>query len=382
MVMATIASLPVELLFMVIEEAKYHKGLKTLRCVNKLLCELVEPILFETVVFDSKSKLGSSLEMLCAVSDSDSQRSRPIGLYVQCLIIRCFGRVFSGPRTLSSNREDDSDLLRKMKPDEIQREFDERLLKALGSLKRLKSVQVFSGFDCLSPSSLWSSLLTHHISLTSLIVWAKTEKSLLDYLNSYSGIKELRIHRAWVSSDTTVDRELAEYFVETVLPRHQQTLRDLTVTAAEEGPWAAARWNSEQYEVGEELRSLEVSVNSEEVGPGAEEDAVTSILSVAHRLRNLRCVSFCTADSRRWGSSWGWLSQQHEPHTIALITQRVLNFGIPQDSQRESPNVEVDGQVYKPKLGEDGDFRYSPTMSEEEAKIRRWRQQKAQLSIL
>ncbi|KAG7094480.1 hypothetical protein E1B28_008076 [Marasmius oreades] len=339
--MTNIASLPVELLFMVIEEAKCHRGLKALRCVNKLLT--------------------SSLEMLCALSDSGSQRSRPIGLYVQCLIIRCFGRLFSGPGALlSSNGDDDSDMLRKMKPDEIQREFDERLLKALGSLKQLKSVQVFSGFDCLSPSSVWSSLLTHQISLTSLIVWAKTEKSLMDYLNSYSGIQELRIHRAWASSDTTVDRELAEYFVETVLPRHQQTLRDLTITAAEEGPWAAARWNSERYEVGEELRSVEVSVNSEEVYPGVDEDAVTSMLSVAHRLRNLRCVSFCTAESKRWGSSWGWLSQQHEPHTIALITQRVLNFGIPQDSQHESPNVEVDGQVYKPKLGEDGKFRYSP----------------------
>ncbi|EEB89590.1 hypothetical protein MPER_12293, partial [Moniliophthora perniciosa FA553] len=83
--MAIIASLPVELLMMIVNEVKGDDALKALRLVNPIFCLLVEPLLFTTITFDSQgSKLGTSLDMLNSISSTHSR----IAPYVQKLVIR------------------------------------------------------------------------------------------------------------------------------------------------------------------------------------------------------------------------------------------------------------------------------------------------------
>ncbi|KAL0573130.1 hypothetical protein V5O48_008833 [Marasmius crinis-equi] len=256
--MVGIQRLPVELLLMVAEEAREgFDGLKTLRRVDRRFCAIVEPLLFNTVVVDSQeTKRSSSFELLAALSKG---RSSHISYHVRKLVIRFFDKSRSPSRFCAAENSTSS-------AQEFQKYFDSQISKAVGSLEKLKSLHVLSGSESLSPASIWPELQQHNITLQQVVVWTKMERPFLEYLDSFSGIEDLVIWGAWGSSDDNADRDLASYFVHSVLPRHRETLRSLTTTAAEEGPWSLGRHNVDEYAQCKGLRSLSVSINSEDVG--------------------------------------------------------------------------------------------------------------------
>ncbi|KAK1219825.1 hypothetical protein PQX77_017455, partial [Marasmius sp. AFHP31] len=258
--MARIESLPVELLLMVVEEAKNNDSLKSLRLVNRLFCSLTEPFLFETIVFDSS--LPTSYELLKTLGTRNGPHR--ISTYVRTLVIRCFDRHFSPARYYVS-------VSGACQAHECQRLFDSRVERAVRALGNLKGIKVLAGCDSISPSSVWSALKKHadKIPLKHITVSAKLDRTFLDYL-SYSrsaiGLEDLAIHRAWSSPDERADRELADLFFHGVLPQHRDTLRTLVITAAEEGPWSIQRGNLNEVAACGNLREIGVSINSEDIG--------------------------------------------------------------------------------------------------------------------
>ncbi|KAJ8095855.1 hypothetical protein PM082_022751 [Marasmius tenuissimus] len=361
--MARIEYLPVELLLMVVAEAKNNNSLKPLRLVNRLFCSLIEPLLFETIIFDSS--LSTSYDLLKTLGTRNGPHR--ISTCVRTLVIRCFDRHFSPARyyvTVSGACQ----------AHECQRLFDSRVERAVRALRDLKGIKVLAGCDSISPNSVWSALkkLADKISLKHITVSAKLDRTFLDYLSSSGiGLEDLAIHRAWSSPDERADRELADLFFHGVLPRHRDTLKTLVVTAAEEGPWCVRRGNIDEVAACRNLREIGVSVNSEGLGASDPEggDVLTSTLDMAHRLPFLTNVSFSPADSKRWGgsSSWGVLAEQHGPRTVSMMVKRVMGLDLSQHPS-SSPSIEIDGQVYlKPTGGE----RYLPSLSLDEARSRR-----------
>ncbi|KAK7032503.1 hypothetical protein VNI00_013072 [Paramarasmius palmivorus] len=360
--MANIESLPVELLLMIVNEVKADGGLKALRLVNPVFCMLVEPLLFTTVTFDSqgKYKIGTSLDMLKSISNPHSR----IAPYVQKLVIRCFDRLFSGDyRHVAEYGFVDVH--------QIQQEFDTYLHSAVRCLPRLASIRVSSGSASLSPTELWTALRTEKVHLKEITIWSRMEPSFLEYLDSFSGIEELSIRRAWASPEMHADRDIADRLT-SIIPKHKDTLRKLAVTAAEEGPWSFGIRNAGGYAQCSKLQSLEVSMNCDDIMINDPHDSLAASLGVASQLPELTSLCLCTADSRNWGGSWGWMSQQHEPLTITLMVNGIVHFLLPDDFRREIA-VEIDGQVYK--VGDEEASRpshYSPTLDVEEVRRRQW----------
>ncbi|EEB94996.1 hypothetical protein MPER_06103, partial [Moniliophthora perniciosa FA553] len=221
------------------------------------------------------------------------------------------------------------------------------------------------------PSSLWTALRMEEFGMKEITVWSKMERGFLDYLDSFSGIEELSIRRAWASSDVRLDQTMADTLTNTILPKHKDTLRRLTITAAEEGPWSFGIQNANGFAQCSKLQSLEVSLNGDDIFINDPQDALAASLHVANQLPELTSLCLCTADSRNWGASWGWMSQQHEPLTISLMVNGLVNFSLP-DGFRSDLGVEIDGQIYRVGASEDRPSRYSPTLDMEEVRRRQW----------
>ncbi|KAK1215175.1 hypothetical protein PQX77_022212 [Marasmius sp. AFHP31] len=360
--MANIVDLPIEVLLLVIEaaETKKNESLKALRRVSRLLATLVEPFLFRNVIFDSGySKLDTSLNLLTCLSNESR-----IARHVRNITIRCFDRLWA----------EELHCYDPIKSRETQERFRLGLDGAFGSggLARLRSVQVYAGSDSLATSGVWSSLQRNQIPLKEIIVWTKIETPLIDYLDSYSGLEELTVQKAWASPNE--EASLTERFSGSALPRHAATLRMLTVTSEEEGLWSLGRHNVNDLGACVNMERLSISINSEEIGLDSEgNDIVTLSLIMANRLPRLESLSLCTSESKRYGGSSGWRAGDHKPHTVALMEKRVLDFQLSFERVSRSPTVEIDGQVFK---RADEDEVYRPSVPVEEVRVMRWRKQR------
>jgi hypothetical protein len=63
---------------------------------------------------------------------------------------------------------------------------------------------------------------------------------LLNYLQSYSGLEELRLTRA-TSSNQAASNKLADRFYDLVLPKHISSLTNVEIYACYEGNWCFGR---------------------------------------------------------------------------------------------------------------------------------------------
>ncbi|KAK1220765.1 hypothetical protein PQX77_016441 [Marasmius sp. AFHP31] len=361
-----LTNLPVEVLLEVVEQAKQHQTLQALRLVNRLFNVLVSPFLFTKIVLRlSSDGLKSSLGLLHAVSATGDTTS--ISRHVRELVVDR-SNEFEDPTSRSSTFP----LPTKVDPG-LRQEFDILFTKVVHLLKGLRILRVLSGYDessTISISSIWNALKDHAVSLRDIYLSGRIDQAFLDYLGSYTGIETLHTRGIWASRVSTVDRSMSEAFTRSLL-RHKGSLRRLTVIAETEGPWSLGR-HGVRLDGFDRLEKLIISVNPEDVAMSddeAELDAITWWISVAHDLPSLHAISFNMVENRslnRWNPVR--YADRHVPLTIRLMVKRVLAFKAAAYEQ-QSPDIHLYGQVFKM----DSDGRYQASLSEEEARDRRWR---------
>ncbi|KAJ7697348.1 hypothetical protein B0H17DRAFT_1051970 [Mycena rosella] len=160
--------------------------------------------------------------------------------------------------------------------------------------------------------------------------------TLLAYLKSYSGLEQLALVGGEGSREAS-DR-LADYFFQSVLLRHANTLVDLKVTARYESRWSFGTHNIDSLLNLHQLKSLGVSVSGEDVlegGDGIQRElkakttgnAVHLLLDNFHHLPALETVLICSAPSegdRRGQRGTGRI--QHESRMLREIMSSVEAF--------------------------------------------------------
>ncbi|KAJ7436273.1 hypothetical protein B0H11DRAFT_1755033, partial [Mycena galericulata] len=126
---------------------------------------------------------------------------------------------------------------------------------------------------------IWDTLHQKSVHLQRL--WVPTSNwKLLRYLASYSGLEELTITRA--SED-----DCADFFFDSVVPRHRESLLVLNCPGSYEGRWSFDRRNIILISRLQHLHTLEMTVNWEDVGSPMEDIVV----------RPLPCDSIVMPDS-------------------------------------------------------------------------------------
>ncbi|KAJ7483786.1 hypothetical protein B0H11DRAFT_1723184, partial [Mycena galericulata] len=105
---------------------------------------------------------------------------------------------------------------------------------------------------------IWDTLRQKSIHLQRL--WVPTSNwELVRYLASYSGLEELTTTRA--SED-----DCADFFFDSVVPRHKESLLALSCPGHYEGRWSFGRRNIILISGLQHLHTLEMTVDSEDVG--------------------------------------------------------------------------------------------------------------------
>ncbi|KAK7059094.1 hypothetical protein VNI00_001718 [Paramarasmius palmivorus] len=270
-------SLATELRLMIVKEAKANGSLKTLRCTNRSVRLLVDPLLFACIKLDTatEEQLAKGFQMLESLSDEHSHISQ----HVQRLVVCCQDRMFepiSYPYG-SHRRNEEGEAIREEKAQKAQEDLNEHLRVAIPYLRNLSSVQVVTNWYALYPSALWSSLETSGIQLQEVSVQGKLENPFLKYLDSFSGLTALRIKNAFANTDEETD-SLAAYFFGHILPKHAESLEKLTVTGSEEGFWSYGVHNAQKFERCINLREAEFSFDLADISDtNARENMLVSI---------------------------------------------------------------------------------------------------------
>ncbi|KAJ7479877.1 hypothetical protein FB451DRAFT_1031683, partial [Mycena latifolia] len=111
-------------------------------------------------------------------------------------------------------------------------------------------------------SDIWSTLQEYGVQLREVYVEI-VDDAFLQYLASYCGVERLVIRNC---IDTA---KLAEFFWESVVPRHADTLAELVCPAYYEGAWCFGTHNIARVSRLRRLESLEMTMNSDsrETGP-------------------------------------------------------------------------------------------------------------------
>ncbi|KAK7045483.1 hypothetical protein VNI00_007736 [Paramarasmius palmivorus] len=270
--MAKIDILPPEILIYIIEVVHKGKGdLKSLRLVNHSFASLVAPLLFSAIRCETTTPYGydpGCFELLAAISRPAST----VAPHVQVLNVRTEDELFSRhhfvsgrPRTIKSQAEEESEHW----ASKVQSLYNEHLATAISSLKNLTSLTVSRIPHSLSSASLWRALTNADVRLLAVDVSGDINTECLTYLSSYTGLEILKLKsevRMWCCPSFEVtDREdaaLSVAFIKDVLPRHAESLLELSITALEEGPWALGLDNLDAYVRCIKLHTLDVNVNS------------------------------------------------------------------------------------------------------------------------
>jgi len=92
------------------------------------------------------------------------------------------------------------------------------------------------------PRDIWSTFTGSGIQLEEL-VHNTTTTSLIDYLSTYSGLKKLKLSVSPFLNGSSSDTAATRFFND-VLPRHFETLENLSLEAYYEGKWCFTSHNA------------------------------------------------------------------------------------------------------------------------------------------
>ncbi|KAK0470414.1 uncharacterized protein EV420DRAFT_113853 [Desarmillaria tabescens] len=136
--------------------------------------------------------------------------------------------------------------------------------------KSLTSLVITS--DIISvPADFWRALETARIHLQKLSV-RELDESLLSYLESYAGLRDLSADDA-AKSDLAADR-----FYHCVVPKHSGTLRNVRVNTDFEGKWCLGDTQLDEIMRCTDLRSIDFSVGLGQVDASYDENVIVSVV--------------------------------------------------------------------------------------------------------
>ncbi|KAK0207548.1 hypothetical protein IW262DRAFT_529423 [Armillaria fumosa] len=143
--------------------------------------------------------------------------------------------------------------------------------------KSLTSLVITS--DIISvPAEFWRALETARIYLQKLSV-RELDESLLNYLESYTGLKDLSAGR--FEDDVAKSDLAADRFYHCVVPKHSGSLRNVHISTDFEGKWCLSDTQLDEIMRCSGLVSLDVSVGLSEVDALYDENAITRLLEAA-----------------------------------------------------------------------------------------------------
>ncbi|KAL0071762.1 hypothetical protein AAF712_000684 [Marasmius tenuissimus] len=160
-------------------------------------------------------------------------------------------------------------------------------------------------------------------------------EELLDFLRSPSvgGLETLEFRHAGADTDERSD-EFARRFYNDILPRHQNTLRELSLIPTYTGGWTIGSRNLEVFDEFQQLTTLSVGPDPDEIHPGAgENDIVASFIARAMRLPNLSIISLhpvASKSSRFARCGFGRIGAAQ--HTMKRMQESIEKAAVPRAS--------------------------------------------------
>ncbi|KAJ7455121.1 hypothetical protein FB451DRAFT_1407990 [Mycena latifolia] len=179
---------------------------------------------------------------------------------------------------------------------------------------------------------MWKMLQEHDVQLKEVHIAVANENAFLQYLASYSGLERLVIRNA-VDVDAARVR-LGDFFWESVVPRHANTLAALVCPAYWEGAWAFGTHNIALVSKLQHLDTLELTVNSDSRETGPLKEMVVSFLEMASDMPALRTIAMLAAmpapDEVRRGC--GMRTWRHRSDVQKQIDEAAKSFGAAEQS--------------------------------------------------
>ncbi|KAJ7126181.1 hypothetical protein C8R44DRAFT_781279 [Mycena epipterygia] len=180
-------------------------------------------------------------------------------------------------------------------------------------------------------SEIWTLLRTERIYLKQISDNAISTE-FLEYLSSYSGLERLTLHPLGCSAVNS--GRLADMFFDAVLPRHADSLVELSCLAEFEGKWSFGAHNAEQISQLKQLTRLEMSVNSYDMATTesdrrSSKNTVELMLETAAQLHAVRIIAILPAESelnRRDGTGHDGNPSTHKGAVLLNIKTTVRSF--------------------------------------------------------
>ncbi|KAJ7065581.1 hypothetical protein C8F01DRAFT_1228867 [Mycena amicta] len=203
----------------------------------------------------------------------------------------------------------------------------------------LRALHITDGKDW---DDVWNALLQSNIYLTELQT-GEVSTTLLSYLGAYSGLERLSLIGHDANRQEANDL-LADLFYAKVLQRHRRTLREFRCRPSFEGRWSFAGHNVKVVTGMEELKVLEMSLNSVDVtSTEAAENAVPLFFQTALALPKLSHFAILpTMGEFARGARCGGPSAAYREGMLELVERAVGAF-LPLPDFADSIREDEDG---------------------------------------
>ncbi|ESK86969.1 hypothetical protein Moror_3321 [Moniliophthora roreri MCA 2997] len=146
------------------------------------------------------------------------------------------------------------------------------------------------------PYDIWKSMQSAGISLRCLTV-EPASSDLLDYLESFSGLKELSILHPDLDEEDSDN--LGRRFYQDTLPKHSESLRKLAVVPPHDGSWVIGLDNVDVFDRCDKLCTLTVALKPDDIQPDdCDLDVVTHLITRLSQMPSIAYVELETVGDR------------------------------------------------------------------------------------
>ncbi|THU80576.1 hypothetical protein K435DRAFT_767930 [Dendrothele bispora CBS 962.96] len=192
-------------------------------------------------------------------------------------------------------------------------------------------------------------LATYPIHLSKISIYT-VDKTLLDYLVSYSGLESFKVsscpspervtaRTSGLVADGYDANRLARLFYRSVLPNHSQSLTELELTVSKESAWSFCWEHVDKFRMCTKLQRLVVGINPNEIGNvGEKEDIVTTLLTTTLMLQDLYFLSILITQSNS--------GERSTLSSAAITNKHVLQTKLYEIVGQTRHRVRVNGDIF------------------------------------